>query len=220
MVELATSFRLPFAGGLTLTQDFGVENTDIVPGLHHLGEDWAGAWGTPVLAAANGLVVDANPTGPLHSTFGRHVIVEHQRAGAAPVHSLYAHLDTVSVAVGDEVAIGQQIGGLGDSGAATGLHLHWEISLDNNFLLSQKSFADNRTVDPSDFVTANAGPVGPTGGFAGLVINGVDAGDYSGNSVSGAGDINGDGIDDLIIGARFADPNGSLSGESYVVFGT
>ncbi len=44
-------------------------------------------------------------------------------------------------------------------------------------------------------------------------------GDLSGRSVSGAGDINGDGIDDLIIGACGADPNGSASGESYVVFG-
>ena len=39
-------------------------------------------------------------------------------------------------------------------------------------------------------------------------------------SVSGAGDINGDGVDDLIIGAYVADPNGnSAAGESYVVFG-
>ena len=53
----------------------------------------------------------------------------------------------------------------------------------------------------------------------GFVINGVDAGDASGISVSGAGDINGDGLDDLIIGARAADPNGTESGASYVVFG-
>ena len=57
-------------------------------------------------------------------------------------------------------------------------------------------------------------------GANGFVINGVDGDDVSGSSVSGAGDVNGDGIDDLIIGARLADPNGnSQSGESYVVFG-
>ena len=38
-------------------------------------------------------------------------------------------------------------------------------------------------------------------------------------SVSGAGDVNGDGFDDLIVGAFRADPNGSHSGASYVVFG-
>ena len=44
--------------------------------------------------------------------------------------------------------------------------------------------------------------------------------DQSGRSVSSAGDINGDGYDDLIIGANGTDNNGSYSGSSYVVFGT
>jgi hypothetical protein len=57
-------------------------------------------------------------------------------------------------------------------------------------------------------------------GSNGFVLNGIDSLDFSGRSVSGAGDINGDGIDDLIIGALLADPNGqSAAGESYVVFG-
>jgi hypothetical protein len=57
-------------------------------------------------------------------------------------------------------------------------------------------------------------------GSNGFVINGIDERDFSGRSVSGAGDINGDGVDDLIIGAPNADPNGnSLVGESYVVYG-
>ncbi|MBU7586378.1 MAG: FG-GAP repeat protein, partial [Nostoc sp. TH1S01] len=58
-------------------------------------------------------------------------------------------------------------------------------------------------------------------GSNGFVINGIDEFDFSGRSVSGAGDINGDGIDDLIIGASGADSNGqSDAGESYVVFGS
>ncbi len=59
----------------------------------------------------------------------------------------------------------------------------------------------------------------PTG-TAGLVINGIDEGDSSGVSVSSAGDVNGDGFDDVLIGANSADPNGNDSaGETYVVFG-
>ena len=58
-------------------------------------------------------------------------------------------------------------------------------------------------------------------GFNGFVLNGEAAGDYSGISVSAAGDINGDGFDDLVIGAEYADPGGnSNAGRSYVVFGS
>ena len=41
----------------------------------------------------------------------------------------------------------------------------------------------------------------------------------SGDSVSNAGDVNGDGFDDLIVGASNAEPNGTWSGSSYVIFG-
>jgi hypothetical protein len=57
-------------------------------------------------------------------------------------------------------------------------------------------------------------------GTGGFVINGENVNDISGFSTSSAGDINGDGLDDLIVGAYQADPNGkSNAGKSYVVFG-
>ena len=56
-------------------------------------------------------------------------------------------------------------------------------------------------------------------GSNGFVINGINPGDRFGYSVSNAGDINGDGIDDLIIGAPLPSPNGFRSGSTYVVFG-
>jgi hypothetical protein len=69
--------------------------------------------------------------------------------------------------------------------------------------------ADSAAVSLSDVVA----------GIGGFVLNGEAAGDISGISVSGAGDVNNDGFDDLIVGAAGADLNGNASGKSYVVFG-
>jgi hypothetical protein len=57
-------------------------------------------------------------------------------------------------------------------------------------------------------------------GSNGLRIDGASAGDTSGYSLAFAGDINGDGLSDIIINASNANPHGSISGSSYVVFGT
>ncbi|MDB5339009.1 MAG: hypothetical protein JWN70_4628 [Planctomycetaceae bacterium] len=88
--------------------------------------------------------------------------------------------------------------------------------------------AGNAKTDAGESYLVFGGPAMPETillgnlGSAGVTFFGADAGDRSGCSVSNAGDINGDGFDDLIIGAYFADgptntdPN---SGESYVVFG-
>jgi len=57
-------------------------------------------------------------------------------------------------------------------------------------------------------------------GFNGLRLDGIDAEDAAGRAVSAAGDVNGDGFDDVIVGAGSADPNGDNdAGESYVIFG-
>lgn len=56
-------------------------------------------------------------------------------------------------------------------------------------------------------------------GVGGFAILGEKAGDAAGRSVAGAGDVDGDGLADLVVGAYGADPGGSFSGAAYVVFG-
>lgn len=56
-------------------------------------------------------------------------------------------------------------------------------------------------------------------GEGGFAINGEKISDFAGRSVAGAGDVNGDGLHDIVVGAYGADPGGSFSGAAYVVFG-
>jgi glycosylphosphatidylinositol phospholipase D len=73
---------------------------------------------------------------------------------------------------------------------------------------------------PAAFQLSSLLPANGGDGSAGFVMSGIDTYDFAGRSVSSAGDVNGDGVDDIIVGADFADPAGlSSAGESYVVFG-
>ncbi|MBK9663864.1 MAG: FG-GAP repeat protein [Nitrosomonas sp.] len=71
----------------------------------------------------------------------------------------------------------------------------------------------------TDFVDDNAISLFSLNGSNGFRLDGETAHDRSGRSVSTAGDVNGDGFDDVIVGAHGANPNGGYSGSSYVVFG-
>ena len=74
---------------------------------------------------------------------------------------------------------------------------------------------------PANFEFSSLLGINGGDGSAGFVINGIDAQDRSGLSVAGAGDVNDDGFDDIIIGANKADPGGrGNAGEAYVIFGT
>ena len=73
---------------------------------------------------------------------------------------------------------------------------------------------------PAAFELRSLLPATGGDGSAGFVLKGAGSYDESGYSVSAAGDVNGDGVDDVIIGAPGADPNGKdNAGVSYVVFG-
>jgi len=90
----------------------------------HSGTDFAAAAGTPILAAADGVVTKAGAA----SGFGNLIVIDHTVAGQR-VATGYAHMyDTgVLVSEGDHVVAGQQVGEVGSTGWSTGPHLHFEV---------------------------------------------------------------------------------------------
>jgi hypothetical protein len=105
--------------------------------IHH-GVEFSNPSGTPVLAAADGVVVyagnDAGTNFGLNTNFyGNLIILEHHLTGVdQALFTLYAHLSEVFVTTGDEASAGQQIGSVGSTGSAQGSHLHFEVRLREN----------------------------------------------------------------------------------------
>ena len=91
-------------------------------------------------------------------------------------------------------------------------------SLFSQVVLLSVLFAFINLSAQNNYIQLSVDTLSSTYGFS---INGETSGDQAGNSVSKAGDVNGDGIDDVIVGAHNADPGGiSNAGKSYVVFGS
>jgi murein DD-endopeptidase MepM/ murein hydrolase activator NlpD len=88
-------------------------------GEMHYGIDIAGPIGTPILSAADGVVIEAGPA----SGFGLWVKVEHPDGSV----TVYGHVDTYSVRKGQRVQAGEQIARMGNRGFSTGPHLHFEV---------------------------------------------------------------------------------------------
>lgn len=85
----------------------------------HKGIDLAAPTGTPVVSAADGVVVKAC----YYGAYGKYVLVRH----SGGYSTAYAHLSQIGVKVGDRVKQHQNIGKIGATGSATGPHLHYEV---------------------------------------------------------------------------------------------
>jgi murein DD-endopeptidase MepM/ murein hydrolase activator NlpD len=117
----------------------------------HTGIDLAVPLGTPVFAAADGIVVLARPmtdAGGLLVGYGNYVVVQHD----AGLKTLYGHLLTIGVKEGDLVHRGQLIGLVGSTGNSTGPHTHFEVRIDNS------------PVDPMQMLPSAAPPSAPIPG--------------------------------------------------------
>lgn len=90
---------------------------------YHRGVDYAGAYGSPVMAPAAGLVSLVGRESQGFKIHGNVVGIDHGQG----VASILMHLSRIDVKEGDFVQAGQVIGALGSTGASTGPHLHWGL---------------------------------------------------------------------------------------------
>ncbi len=109
----------------------------------HTGIDLVEPFGSPVYAADDGVVA---LVGSSSSGYGNFVVIAH----SGGLDTLYGHLSTALVKLGDRVTQGQPVGLEGSSGNSTGAHLHFELRI------------NQRPVDPAPYL-----PPGPPSGFRG-----------------------------------------------------
>ena len=118
---------LPVAG--TITSQFG-HRVDPITGevSSHTGTDIACAEGTPILAAAGGIVTVANGLDSWGGSYGYYIQINH----GGGLETLYAHCSSICVTTGQQVQAGQVIGYVGHTGRATGSHLHLEVHVNGS----------------------------------------------------------------------------------------
>jgi murein DD-endopeptidase MepM/ murein hydrolase activator NlpD len=112
-------FALPLKTSFRFTSGFGRRW-----GRLHAGTDFAGAYGAPIHATADGVVTHAGWL----SGYGRLVKIQHEFG----IETRYAHMSEVHVQVGQRVSRGDHIGDMGNSGNSTGTHLHYEVRVGGN----------------------------------------------------------------------------------------
>ncbi len=136
-------FKLPFKDGTSynVSSEYG-ERDDPLNGdktEFHKGIDLVAPDGTNILASADGYVVDV---GYDEEGFGNYVYIEHQFDGIV-YYSIYGHMldDSIDVVDGEKVKQGDKIGCIGSTGASTGTHLHFAITI-NKLLFEEEYLVD------------------------------------------------------------------------------
>lgn len=134
------SFQRPFSSifNTAIDSSYLYGGTQFGALAPHHGVEILNPTGTPVLAVADGIVVvagsDAHSTyGPWENFYGNLVVLVHRLPDMEePVYTLYGHLSTVTVQVGQAVKGGEVIGEVGATGRAIGSHLHFEVRVGAN----------------------------------------------------------------------------------------
>lgn len=139
MAEEPLKWSVPIKGG-TITARFGDSGPRWTN--KHTGVDYAAPRMTGVLAAADGTI---KKSGWYNDRYGNVVIIDH----GGGVESWYAHLEAVIATGSNKISRGGIIGFVGDSGNATGPHLHFEIRINGT------------PVDPEPYLRGTAPPQFP-----------------------------------------------------------
>jgi murein DD-endopeptidase MepM/ murein hydrolase activator NlpD len=113
-------------------------------GVLHGGIDIANSIGTPILAAADGVVIDTGPT----AGYGAWVKLKHSDGTV----TLYGHINSWLVSVGDRVMAGDQIATMGNRGNSTGPHLHFEVLLGGSDRVDPVGWLSKRGLTPGSYV--------------------------------------------------------------------
>ena len=123
------TLQWPLPVASTITSQFGYRVDPITGEVSsHTGTDIACAEGTPILAAADGIVTVANGLDSWGGSYGYYIQIDHGDG----LETLYAHCSSICVATGQQVQAGQVIGYVGHTGRVTGNHLHLEVRIDGN----------------------------------------------------------------------------------------
>jgi murein DD-endopeptidase MepM/ murein hydrolase activator NlpD len=121
--EAELGFATPVNGRLSGT--FGKKRFfNEQPRKPHSGLDIAAPSGTPIISPAAGTIIE---TGDYFFN-GNTVFIDHGEG----LITMFCHMDSISVKVGQQVAQGEVVGTVGMTGRVTGPHLHWTVSLNNN----------------------------------------------------------------------------------------
>jgi murein DD-endopeptidase MepM/ murein hydrolase activator NlpD len=132
---LPQHWQAPLAA-LRVSSFYGVSH--LQRGRVHHGIDFAARSGTPVLAAADGIVVEATDRYQGEEKYGEVLVIAH----AGGLRSTYAHLSRRDVALGTQVSAGQVIALSGATGRVTGPHLHLEVTHDGTFVDPESLLGD------------------------------------------------------------------------------
>jgi len=119
--------RWPVPGYNTISSGFGIRMHPVHRVMRqHSGIDIPAPHGTRVVAADRGTVI----TSSFNSSYGNFVVIAHgTNANGERITTLYAHLSSRAVNVGQVVDQGQVIGRIGSTGISTGPHLHFEVTV-------------------------------------------------------------------------------------------